>query len=229
MYARRVNDKVLDFGHRGWLYEESFLFYDRQTDSLWVQATGEAVHGKYKGTRLKRLPSTMTTWSEWRHLHPQTRVLSRPKWQTTDYWHDSYETYYATGRGIKYHHGGPLHFGLAVIGKSEQKLYPFSELAKKPVLRDTVDGEPVLVIYHAASRTAVAFDPRVDGKVLDFQLAEVTPTDVLLQERGSHSKWSGLTGRWLDSQGKAKALRPRISTPFVVENWKLHYPHGAVY
>ena len=42
MYARRVNGEVLDFDHRGWLYEESFLFYDFKTDSLWVQATGEA-------------------------------------------------------------------------------------------------------------------------------------------------------------------------------------------
>jgi hypothetical protein len=58
VYARRVKGEVLDFGHRGWLYEESFLFYDRQTDSLWVQATGEAVHGPYKGTRLERLPAT---------------------------------------------------------------------------------------------------------------------------------------------------------------------------
>ena len=81
MYARKVGDQVLDFDHRGWLYEESFMFYDYQTDSLWVQATGQAVDGKYKGTKLDRLPATQTTWSEWRRLkrrHLRTGALLLP-------------------------------------------------------------------------------------------------------------------------------------------------------
>ena len=115
MYARRVKGEVLDFGHRGWLYEESFLFYDTRTDSLWVQATGEAVHGPFKGTRLERLPATQTTWGQWRRHHPDTLVLGQGRAEKLRYAHDSYERYYQMGGGVRHKKTGPLTIGLAVL------------------------------------------------------------------------------------------------------------------
>ena len=229
MYARRQKGEVLDFGHRGWLYEESFLFYDYKTDSLWVQATGEAVHGAFKGSRLERLPATQTTWSQWRRLHPQTRVLGRPVRETLDHWLDSYEHYYQTGKGVKYQRHAPLHFGLAVITSGGRKLYPFRALKKKSLLVDRVGGEPVLVVFHAASRTAVAFDPRHRGRTLDFGAPQVENTDLLLVDRSSGDTWCGLTGRCLKGAAKGEELRQLITTQFVVENWPLHYPRAPVY
>ena len=123
MYARSVGGRVLDFGHRGWLYEESFVMYDYQTDSLWVQATGEAIHGQYRGSRLSRLPATQSTWQTWRDLHPETRALARSN--SSDFWVDSYTSYYRTGKGIKYDRHAPLTIGLAVILDQVQKIYPF--------------------------------------------------------------------------------------------------------
>ena len=78
--------------------DSPFMFYDYETDSLWVQATGEAVWGPFKGTRLERLPATQTTWSSWRKAHPETRVLGREMSRTTAYWHDSFTLNYETGK-----------------------------------------------------------------------------------------------------------------------------------
>jgi Protein of unknown function (DUF3179) len=228
VYARRVKGEVLEFGHRGWLYEESFLFYDDKTDSLWVQATGEAVYGPYKGTRLDRLPATQTTWKEWRHLHPDTLVLGRRSAERFAYHHDSYDRYYDTGRGIKYQRNAPLHFGLAVFPSGPAKLYPFTELEKHPVLLDSIDGERILVVFHARTRTAVAFDPRVNGKSVPFTLQEAGETDVVLAGPDG-SSWSGLTGRCIKGLGQGSQLRQLLTTQFVVENWPLHYPKGQVY
>jgi hypothetical protein len=229
VYARKVGEEVLDFGHRGWLYEESFLFYDYQTDSLWVQATGEAVDGRYKGTKLDRLPATQTSWSEWRQLHPETRVLSRPKNKNAKYWHDSYELNYATGTGIKYQRHKPLTFGLAVLTPSGQKLYPFEELEKQPVLSDQIDSDPVLVVFHLTSRTAVAWEPRSKGVKLEFHSPKVEMMDLLMIERSTGSTWSGLTGRCLTGPDQGGQLRQLTSTQFVVENWTLHYPAAPIY
>ena len=229
MYARKVGDQILDFDHRGWLYEESFMFYDYQTDSLWVQATGQAVDGKYKGTKLDRLPATQTTWSEWRRLHPNTLVLSRPKNKNAKYWHDSYEFNYATGTGIKYQRHKAVSFGLAVILPSGQKLYPFEELEKQPVLTDQIGNDLVLIVFHAASRTAVAWDPRYGGKTLEFASPKIEKTDVLLTDRGTDSTWSGLTGRCISGKGQGGQLRQLTSSQFVVENWPLHYPAAPIY
>jgi hypothetical protein len=229
VYARRVNGEVLEFDHRGWLYKDSFLFYDRRTDSLWLQATGESVHGHYKGTRLDRLPATQTTWRQWRQFHPDTLALKRAMGLAIDYWQDFYERYCATGKGMTLDHHGPLSFGLAVITAAEQKLYPYSELEKQPVVADKVAGEPVLVVFHVASRTAVAFDLRRGGNVLTLEKHKITEEDVLLRDRQTQSTWSGLTGRCLEGPAKGQQLTQKLSTRFVVENWSLHCPKGVLY
>jgi hypothetical protein len=229
VYARRVGDKVLDFNHRGWLYEETFTFYDYETDSLWVQATGLAVAGAYKGTYLQRLPSVQTIWSQWKSLHPDSRVLARVLDGNSAYWKDSYESYYQTGSGIKYQRHHTLSFGMAVVLPGGQKLYPFQELEKKPVLADRVAGEPVLVVFQPASRTAVGFDPRQNGQALDFPDYHVDKTDVTLTDKQTRSSWSGLTGRCLAGPSKGAHLRQLTTTQWIVENWPLHYPKGPVY
>jgi len=231
VYARRVGDEVLDFGHRGWLVDSSFLFYDYKTDSLWVQATGEAIHGAYKGTRLTRLPATQTTWTEWHTLYPQTRVLGRTSQMSPDYWQDSYALYYATGQSpaVKKHAQGPLSFGLALVLPEGQKIYPFRELAKNPIVIDRFAGQDVFVIFHAATRTAVAFDPHHDGKALELGKHETGKSDVILTDRRTRAHWSGLSGVCLDGPAKGARLRQLPSTQFVMENWSLHYPRGSIY
>ena len=66
------------FGSSGLLYRSNKLMYDRQTDSLWEQFTGRPVMGKLTGSKieLKILPVVLSSWSEWRSRHPETRVLS---------------------------------------------------------------------------------------------------------------------------------------------------------
>jgi hypothetical protein len=221
-----VDDQVLDFGHRGWLYEESFLFFDYQTDSLWVQATGEAVFGAFKGKHLDRLPATQTTWSNWLKLHPQTRALGR--YDHIQFWQDSYSGYYKTGEGIKYQRHGPLHFGLAIILDAEKKLYPLAELEKQTIVKDLVGGQHVLVVYDQASRTAVAFDPKLEQMTLDFDVAG-TDGEVVIQDKQTRSHWSGLTGCCTEGSSKGKQLHQLPTTLFVMENWQLHYPNGKVY
>ena len=52
--------------------------YDRETNSLWRQFTGEPVIGPLadSGIRLDFFPVEITTWLEWVDLHPSTTVLS---------------------------------------------------------------------------------------------------------------------------------------------------------
>jgi hypothetical protein len=65
------------FGTSGLLYRSNKLMLDRETKTLWSQMTGEAVLGPLaaKPERLAILPMTLTTWGEWRTLHPDTTVL----------------------------------------------------------------------------------------------------------------------------------------------------------
>lgn len=68
----------LKFGSSGLLYRSNKLMFDRKTNSLWNQFTGEPVVGSLadSGIKLKVRPITIDTWGSWRKLHTDTTVLS---------------------------------------------------------------------------------------------------------------------------------------------------------
>ena len=66
----RVSGKVQD---------GNLVMYDEQTDSLWLQRTGEAIEGRHAGLVLPRLPESQyepgIRWDEWLAKHPESQVL----------------------------------------------------------------------------------------------------------------------------------------------------------
>jgi hypothetical protein len=75
-FRRLVDGRVTEFGVSGLLHNSDLVLYDRASESLWQQITGEALAGPLRGRRLEAVPLTMTTWSEWRAAHPETAVLT---------------------------------------------------------------------------------------------------------------------------------------------------------
>ena len=60
----------------GKLLMNALILYDRETDTLWSQFTGEALEGPLEGGRLRLVASELTTWSAWKAQHPDTLVLN---------------------------------------------------------------------------------------------------------------------------------------------------------
>jgi len=75
--TRAPNGERIVFGTSGLLYRSNKLMFDRETESLWSNLTGEAVIGRLADSpvALEVLPLTLTTWGEWRWRHPTTTVL----------------------------------------------------------------------------------------------------------------------------------------------------------
>jgi hypothetical protein len=61
-----IAGQLLDFGTSGKLYRSNLVMYDRQTESLWPQALGQAVVGPLTGTKLEWVPVQMVGWADWR-------------------------------------------------------------------------------------------------------------------------------------------------------------------
>lgn len=72
--------------------------YDRRTESLWQQITGEAIVGPKMGARLEQVPLAMTEWKRWRSSHPDTRVLTGPVGSDAKYAGDHYAEYARNNR-----------------------------------------------------------------------------------------------------------------------------------
>jgi hypothetical protein len=60
----------------------NLVLYDERTRSYWSQLLAEAICGERQGERLGIVPSTVTTWGEWRADHPETDVLLPPPHST---------------------------------------------------------------------------------------------------------------------------------------------------
>jgi len=156
VYSRQVDKKEFTFGVSGRLYKANVLMYDRQTESLWSQVRREAVTGPMTGTRLKVLPSTLTTWQKWLQQHPQTEVLSMDTGHSRDYSRDPYADYYQSRKGyFSFLKPGPdeeekaLVAGIALNGRV--RAYPLALLREKKVLRDNLGGTALTLAYDPKS------------------------------------------------------------------------------
>lgn len=75
--GRASNGTTYTFSSSGFLFRSNKLMYDRQTETLWNQLTGEPVLGELVDTdvQLDLLPVVLTTWEAWQNQHPNTVVV----------------------------------------------------------------------------------------------------------------------------------------------------------
>jgi len=76
VFDREVDGEIYDFGTSGKLFESNLVMYDRQTESFWSQARGEAIVGSLLGKKLDILPFSLLTMEDIRKNHKGAMVLS---------------------------------------------------------------------------------------------------------------------------------------------------------
>src|SRR3990167_4597489 len=96
VFNRQVDGQVLEFGVSGKLYNSEVVMYDRKTNSYWLQTPGKAVVGELTGKIMKRLPSDVSTYGDWKASYPNTQVLSKNTGHLSSYNYDPYEDYYSS-------------------------------------------------------------------------------------------------------------------------------------
>lgn len=77
-FDRRTAVGVLTFGVSGKLRNSDMIMFDRETESWWQQAIGEAIVGDLNGTELQTLPSWMESWAEFSARNPDGLVMDQP-------------------------------------------------------------------------------------------------------------------------------------------------------
>lgn len=60
------------------LNSENLVLVDDTTESYWSQILAQAICGLLTGERLEQVPTSVSTWPEWREPHPATDVLLSP-------------------------------------------------------------------------------------------------------------------------------------------------------
>lgn len=234
MYTRQAEGKQLTFGVSGKLYKDALVMFDRQTGSLWTQVDGSVLRGKMKGAQLERVPAVQTTWAEWKRLHPDTLVLR----QEEDARGSAYANYFRDperlGMDTTRNPDGRLPGKSLVVTLrqgNDSLAVPLAALQDTPLYQTTIAGVPVAIAFNPGAETPRVFDRRLparsaggpDGqgqagennRALDFEVF-AQARHVILRDRQTGTRWSGMTGKALKGELEGQELQP---VPYMVNFW----------
>ena len=171
MYSAKINGEPTTFGTSGMLYRSNKVMYDRLTNSLWNQLTGEPVIGPLwdSGIKLDFFPVMLTTWEEWLALHPDTTVLE----QETGLYPAGFYVPEVDPRAIYYAYFNAPETMFPVPDRDDRlatkdvvlgvqlngsyKAYSSAALREHRIVNDVVGDEKILVLGSAVSEGARAY------------------------------------------------------------------------
>ena len=111
----------------------------------------------------------------------------------------------------------------------EARAYPLQILGWHEIVNDEVAGVPVLVTFCPLCNTAIAFDRRLEGRVLDFgTTGNLRFSDLVMYDRQTHSWWQQITGEAIVGELTGKKLD---FLPASIVSWgdfRRAFPQGRV-
>ena len=117
--------------------------------------------------------------------------------------------------------------GLIINGKA--RAYPLRVLTWHEIVNDELAGVPVTITYCPLCNSAIAFDRRLDGKVLDFgTTGKLRHSDMVMYDRQTESWWQQFLGEGIVGEMTGKRLKTIPTRLESFANFKKRAPHGEV-
>jgi Protein of unknown function (DUF3179) len=111
----------------------------------------------------------------------------------------------------------------------ETRAYPLRILIWHEIVNDQIGDVPVTVTYCPLCNSAIAFDRRVDGRVLDFgTTGKLRNSDLVMYDRATESWWQQFTGEVIVGSLLGKSLKMLPSRLESYANFKARHPDGKV-
>jgi thiol-disulfide isomerase/thioredoxin len=244
-FERTFDGQVLDFGTTGRLRNSNLIMYDRQTESWWQQATGEAIVGTFAGRQLTFLPAMVVSWADFQASYPDGTVLSRETGHSRRYGQNPYPGYDDVD-GFPFLFDGQAEDGLLpplarVYGielNGEAVAYPYVTLQELHVANDTVAGADVVVLWAPGTASALdagtiaagrddgainAFSRQLDGRTLTF----VFDGERIVDEQ-TGSAWDAL-GHAVSGSLAGSQLEAVVGVNHFWFSWAAFMPETRVY
>ncbi|MEA3334783.1 MAG: DUF3179 domain-containing protein [Chloroflexota bacterium] len=250
-FDRRLEGEVLEFGTSGLLRNSDLVMYDRTTESLWQQFTGEGIVGELTGKQLTFLPSSLVSFADFREAYPDGEVLSRDTGFRRAYGNNPYVGYDDVNsspflyRGVIDGRLTPMErvvtLSLGSSLDSEEAIdvaYPLSILAETGVINDRQSGQDLAVFHADGTASALGaqvianaddvgatgvFDRNLDGQLLSFS----KEGDRFVDDQ-TGSSWS-ITGHAIDGPLKGAQLRPLVHGDHFWFSWAAFRPDTVIY
>ena len=162
-------------------------------------------------------------------MHPDTLVLKKdPRTQNTtyvEYQKDSRLGIAGTQNPDPRLPGKALVVALREGGST--LAVPVDALKRALLHQTKLGSRAVVVTFNPASSTAAAFDRRVDGRLLKFEIVR-RENEIFLRDRETSTIWSALTGKGIEGPLAGRQLAPvqqHLSYWFV---WAAYNPDARI-
>lgn len=244
VFDRRINGDTHEFGVSGFLRHSDMIMFDRKTESMWQQFTGEAVVGDYTGTHLKVLPSQIISYKQFKEAYPDGEVLSKNTGINRPYGQNPYAGYDDISntpfmmRDFEDDRIQPMQKVIGVRVDDHQKAYPYSITRDERIIHDELAETPIVIFHTDGARSALdaseisqsredgstgAFERTVGGQVLDFEYNSGNITD-----KQTGSSWD-ISGKATDGELKGEELKPLIFGDYFAFAWVVFWPETTIY
>lgn len=244
VFDRSLGGTLYDFGTTGKLRYSDLVMWDRQTESWWQQATGEAIVGTLTGMRLKPLPAAIVSFADFRRSYPAGKVLSRDTGFERNYGRNPYVGYDDVEsspflfKGTPDARLRPMERVVALTLGEADVAYPYTVLSQQQVLNDAPGGRPVVVLWQRGTSSALdggsiagsrdigatgVFERAVDGRTLTFRAEGDGFVDA---ETGT--RWNVL-GQAVEGPLKGRQLEPVVHVDVFWFAWAAFKPGTRVY
>ncbi|MBW8038872.1 MAG: DUF3179 domain-containing protein [Planctomycetes bacterium] len=244
VFDRRVKEKEYTFGVSGMLRYSDMVMYDRQTESLWQQFTGQAIVGDMVGTSLKRIPAQIISFEQFKNIHKTGLVLSRDTGFRRNYGRNPYVGYDDIENKPYLYRGKedprlkPMEKLITVNINNISKAYPYSITRKKHVINDEVGGQKIVIFHDRGAASALdkaeialsredgstgVFRRELTGQVLTF-----SRNDEKFVDDQTSSIWD-ITGQAIKGKLKGKKLSPVVHGDYFAFAWLVFKPQTKIY
>jgi Protein of unknown function (DUF3179) len=210
------------------------VFKDVETGSRWQQSSLEAISGPLMGEHLELYPFLLTSWEEWRRLHPDTLVLK----PLPGYAERIPAKNAQLRAGYALEKSAPADvvrrddrlkaytkiIGLTVGGAS--RAFPLDALDRVRVINEELGGQPILVVHQPKSDTTTAFVARAKGTRLTFEEANAAATELI--DRETRSRWDAY-GACTSGTLKGTQLDLLIMEPEYWFAWSEFHPNTTIF
>ncbi|MBS4015785.1 MAG: DUF3179 domain-containing protein [Candidatus Latescibacteria bacterium] len=244
-FERVFDGQTFDFGTTGRLRYSNLIMYDRQTETWWQQATGDAIAGEYAGAQLPFYPASIVSWADFKAAYPNGTVLSRETGHNRSYGRNPYLGYDDVNQSPFLYRGQPTPGQLVPMARvltlelgGEAVAYPYDILSSLGVINDTVGGQRVVVFWVEGTASAldsaqipdgrdvgatVAYSAEVDGQTLTFELA-----DGVFRDKETASEWD-IFGRAVSGKLQGAQLTELPAINHFWFSWAAFRPETRIY
>jgi len=244
VFDRNLYGTVYDFGTSGWLRNSDLVMYDRQTESLWQQFTGEGIVGTLAGAQLTFLPSSIVSFADFKAGYPEGMVLSRETGHQRPYGQNPYPGYDAIGQNPFAFVGVPdgrlaaMERVITVSLDEVDVAYPLSLLFEAGVINDTQGGQELVIFHMGGTSSALdapviqlgadvgatgAFNPNLNGQKLTF-----VKQDGIIVDEQTGSSWN-ILGQATDGPLTGEMLAPIIHGDYFWFAWAAFRPETVIF